>query len=113
MNHADPAADLARLLAIPEREPDTLFVARVDRLIDVEAVERAAARARREQLTVELAGAAALLLAARELLVVGDGAVELVVPALTQVGAAGLLAATLFLFLTLISMDRFGRTQAG
>ena len=67
--------ELARRLAIPERAPDESFVLRVDRTIDIEVADRAAARARREEVVIELLAAAALFLAARQILSVGDEAV--------------------------------------
>lgn len=105
--------DLARRLAIPEREPDEGFVLRVERMIDIQAAERAAARARREEAVVELLGAAALFLAAHQLLVAGDEAVEIVMPLIANLGGLALVAATLFLFVALLSAERFGQTRAG
>ncbi len=105
--------DLARRLAIPEREPDEGFVLRVDRTIDMAEADRAAARARREEIVIELLGAGALLLAARQLLTVGDQTIELVLPLLSLLGGLALVAATLFLFVALLSAERFGQTRSG
>jgi hypothetical protein len=105
--------ELVRRLALPEREPDEGFVLRVDRTIDIEVAERAAARSRREELVIELLGAAALLFAARQLLSVGDEAATLVLPLFSEVGGLALVAATLFLFLTLLSTERLGQTRSG
>jgi hypothetical protein len=104
--------ELARRLEIPERGPDDGFVLRVDRTIDIAAADRAAARARREEMAVELLAAAALFLAARQILPIGDGAANLFLPLLSQVGGLALVAATLSLFLTLLSADRYDRTRS-
>ena len=105
--------ELARRLAIPERAPDESFVLRVDRTIDIEVADRAAARARREEVVIELLAAAALFLAARHILSVGDEAVALVMPLLSQLGGLALVAATLFLFVALLSAERLGQTRSG
>jgi hypothetical protein len=105
--------ELARRLALSEREPDEGFVLRVDRTIDIEAADRAAAGARREEVVIELLAAAAIFLAARQLLLIGDEAVELVLPLVSHLGGLALVAATLFLFVTLLSADRFGQTRSG
>ena len=105
--------ELARRLAILERAPDESFVLRVDRTIDIEVADRAAARARREEVVIELLAAAALFLAARHILSVGDEAVALVMPLLSQLGGLALVAATLFLFVALLSAERLGQTRSG
>ena len=105
--------ELARRLAIPERTPDESFVLRVDRTVDIEVADRAAARARREEVVIELLAAAAWVLAARHILSVGDEAVELVMPLLSQLGGLALVAATLFLFVALLSAERLGQTRSG
>ena len=105
--------ELARRLAIPQREPDEGFVLRVDRTIDIEAADRAAARARREEVLFELLAAAALFLAARHILSVGDEAVTVMLPLVSELGGLALVAATLFLFITLLSTERLGQTRSG
>ena len=105
--------ELARRLAIAEREPDEAFVLRVDRTIDIAEADRAAARARREEVVIELLAAGALFLAARQILLVGDEAAELVLPLLSHLGGIALVVATLFLFLTLLSAERIGQTRSG
>ena len=105
--------ELARRLAILERAPDESFVMRVDRTIDIEVADRADARARRVEVVIELLAAAALFLAARHILSVGDEAVALVMPLLSQLGGLALVAATLFLFVALLSAERLGQTRSG
>mgnify|MGYP003579619857 CR=1 FL=1 len=105
--------ELSRLLAIPEREPDEGFVLRVERTIEIAEAERVAARARREEALFDLMGVAALFLAARHILFVGDEAVDLVLPLLSQLGGLALVAATLFLFGALLSAERLGQTRSG
>ena len=100
-------------MAIPEREPDESFVLRVERTIDIEAADRAAATARREEVVIQALGAAALLLAARHLLSVGDQTAALVLPVLSDLGGLALAAATLFLFVALLSAERLGQTRSG
>lgn len=105
--------ELARRLAIPERQPDQGFVLRVDRMIDIEAADRVAARARREEVVIELLAAIALFLAARQLLSIGDDAVTVMLPPLDALGGLALVAATLFLFVALLSTERLGQTRSG
>jgi hypothetical protein len=87
----DRLARLARRLALPERGPDKAFVARVQLARRARALEREAARARREQLLVELGAGGALLLAAHQLAAVGERAAALVAPFATSLGGLALL----------------------
>jgi len=86
----DQLARLARRLALPEREPDEGFVARVRLARDADALAREAARARREQLLVEIGGGGALLFAAHQLAQVGEQAAALLAPLATGLGGLAL-----------------------
>ena len=103
------SGDLARLLAIPDREPDEGFVLRVGQAVEMEMADRAAARARREEVVAQLLGSGALLLAGRQIWQAGDEAAGLVLPLLTELGGLALVTATLFLFLILLSADLLAR----
>lgn len=83
-------ARLARRLALPEREPDEPFVARVQLARRARALEQEAARERREQVVIELGGGAALLLAAHQFSQVGEQAAALLAPLATGLGGLAL-----------------------
>ena len=113
MTPEESVAALTARLAIPEREPDEAFALQVERRIDIEMAERAAAAARRETLFVELAAAAALLFAGRQLLASGTDAARVVLPLLEAVSGPAMLIATLALLLVLLAADLPGRTRHG
>ncbi|HLL31655.1 MAG TPA: hypothetical protein VK403_11715 [Allosphingosinicella sp.] len=98
----DQLARLARRLALPEREPDEAFVARIRLARSADALAREAARSRREQLLVEMGGGGALLFAAHQLASLGEQAAALLAPLATSLGglalfglAAGFMVSTL------------------
>jgi hypothetical protein len=76
-------AGLARRLALPERDPDEAFVARIQLARRALVLEQEAARDRREQVLVELGAGAALLFAAHQLAAVGGQAAALLTPLVT------------------------------
>jgi hypothetical protein len=101
-------ARLARRLALPEREPDDAFVARVQLARRARALELEAARDRREQLLVELGGGAALLFAAHQLAAVGEQAVALFAPVAAGLGGLALLGLALAFAASTLAGEREG-----
>ncbi|HEU0135064.1 MAG TPA: hypothetical protein VFR28_09595 [Allosphingosinicella sp.] len=98
----DRLARLARRLALPEREPDEAFVARVALAARADALAREAARSRREQLVIEIGGGGALLLAVHQIASVGEQAAALLAPLATSLGGLALFGlAAAFLVSTL------------
>jgi hypothetical protein len=98
MTTPESLARLARRLALPEREPDETFVARIELARRADDLQREAARDRREQVLVELGAGGALLFAAHQLSAVGEQAAALLTPLTTGLGGValfGLLAAIL------------------
>ena len=91
---------LARRLALPEREPDEAFVARVQLARRAHALEQEAARDRREQVLIEIGGGAALLFAAHQLAQVGEHAAALLTPLTTGVGGLALFGLALALMVS-------------
>jgi hypothetical protein len=104
----DRLARLARRLALPEREPDEAFVARVQLARRARALEQDAARDRREQLIVEAGAGAALLLAAHQLSAVGERALALVAPLATGLGGLALAGLAAALLLSTMAGEREG-----
>jgi hypothetical protein len=101
-------ARLARRLALPERAPDEAFVARVEFSRRARALEREAARNRREQLLVEAGGGAALLFAAHQLAGVGEQAAALLAPLLAGVGGVALFGLAAALMVATLAGEREG-----
>jgi hypothetical protein len=104
----DRLARLARRLALPEREPDEAFVARIRLARSAAGLAREAERSRREQLVIEIGGGGALLLAAHQLGQVGEQAVGLLVPAATSLGGLALLGMAAAMILATFAADREG-----
>lgn len=104
----DSLARLARRLALPEREPDEAFVARVQLARRARALEQSAARDRREQLLVEAGAGAALLLAAHQLVGVGERAAALFEPLAGGFGGLALAGLALALILSTLAGEREG-----
>jgi hypothetical protein len=104
----DQLARLARRLALPEREPDEAFVARVRLARSADALAREAARSRREQLLVEIGGGGALLFAAHQLSQVGEQAAALLAPLATSVGGLALFGLAAAMMLSTLAGDREG-----
>jgi hypothetical protein len=104
----DQLARLARRLALPEREPDEAFVARVRMARSANALAREAARGRREQLIVEIGAGAALLLAAHQLAAVGEQAAALVAPFATGLGGVALLGLAAAMMVSALAGEREG-----
>lgn len=104
----DRLARLARRLALPEREPDEAFVARIRLARSAAVLAREAARSRREQLLVELGGGTALLLAAHQIASVGEQAAALLAPLTTGLGGAALAALAGALVLSMLAGEREG-----
>jgi hypothetical protein len=102
----DRLARLARRLALPEREPDEAFVARVRLARSAAALEREAARSRKEQLLVEIGGGGALLLAAHQFASVGEQAAALLTPLATSLGGLALVGAAVAMMLTTLGGER-------
>jgi hypothetical protein len=99
MRDPDRLERLARRLALPEREPDEGFVARVAMARQARTLALEAARSRKEQLLIEAGGGAALLAAAHQIAQVGEQAALLLTPVATGLGGlalAGLAGAILF-----------------
>ena len=90
---------LAQFLAIPEREPDDLFVSRVDHMLDMATAAQAAKKSRLEQLAVEGLAAAAVLYFGHDLLSL-EAAGAAVLP---ELGGLGMLALAWGLALFLIA----------
>jgi ribulose 1,5-bisphosphate synthetase/thiazole synthase len=101
-------ARLARRLALPDREPDQAFVARVALARRARALEQEAARDRREQLVMEVGAGAALLLAAHQLGTVGEQAAALITPASLGLGGLALLALAGAMILSALAGEREG-----
>jgi hypothetical protein len=101
-------ARLARRLALPEREPDQAFVARVQLARRARALEQEAARDRREQLLVESGAGAALLLAVHQLAGVGDRALALLTPLDPGLAGLALVAAAAALLISTLTGERQG-----
>ncbi len=99
---------LARRLALPEREPDEAFVARVRLARSADALVREAARSRREQLLVEIGGGGALLLAASQLGRIGEQAASLLAPLATSLGGLALFGLAAAMMLSTLSGEREG-----
>jgi hypothetical protein len=104
----DRIARLARRLALPEREPDEAFVARVRMARRADALAREAARSRREQLIVEIGGGGALLLAAHQLSQVGEQAAALLAPLATSLGGLAVFGLAVAMMLSSLAGDREG-----
>lgn len=104
----DRLARLARRLALPEREPDEAFVARVRLARRADDLAREAARARREQLLVEIGGGGALLFAAHQLASVGEQAATLLAPLATSLGGLALFGVAAGMMLTTLAGEREG-----
>lgn len=104
----DQLARLARRLALPEREPDEAFVARVRLARSADVLAREAARSRREQLLVEIGGGGALLFAAHQLSQVGEQAAALLAPLATSLGGLALFGLAAAMMLSTFAGDREG-----
>ena len=104
----DQLARLARRLALPEREPDEAFVARVRMARSADALAREAARGRREQLIVEIGGGGALLFAAHQLSQVGEQAAMLLAPAVTSLGGLALFGLAAAFMVSTLAGEREG-----
>lgn len=104
----DQLARLARRLAPPDRAPDEAFVARVQLARRARALEREAARDRREQVLVELGAGAALLLAAHQLASVGEQAAALLAPLSTGLGGVALVGLAAALMVATLAGGREG-----
>jgi hypothetical protein len=102
----DRLARLARRLALPERAPDEAFVARVRLARSAAALEREAARSRKEQLVVEIGGGGALLLAAHQFASVGEKAAALLAPLATSLGGLALVGAAVAMMLATLGGER-------
>jgi hypothetical protein len=101
-------ARLARRLAPADRPPDEAFVARVQLARRAHALERQAARDRREQVLVELGAGAALLLAAHQLAAVGEQAAALLAPLSTGLGGVALFGVVAALMVSMLAGGREG-----
>ena len=101
-------ARLARRLALPEREPDEAFVARVALARRARALELQAARERREQLVVEAGAGAALLFAVHQLAAVGEQAAALLAPLATGLGGLALVGLAAALIAPALAGEREG-----
>lgn len=110
MTMPDPLARLARRLALPERDPDPAFVARVQLARRARALEREAARDRREQLLVETGAGAALLLAAHQLAQVGEQAAAILTPLTAGLGGLALLGVAAAMMVLALAGEREGLT---
>ena len=95
-------AALGRRLAIAEREPDEDFVARIDMAREAGDLARQARSARREEILIEILAGAGLLAAVNQLLAVGEGAADLLMPLATGLGALALAWAAAWLFLAMV-----------
>jgi len=104
----DRLVRLARRLALPEREPDEAFVARVRLARRADALAGEAARSRREQLLVEIGGGGALLFAAHQLSQVGEQAAALLAPLATSLGGLALFGLAAAMMLSTLAGDREG-----
>jgi hypothetical protein len=104
----DRLARLARRLALPERAPDDAFVARVQLARRARALQQDCARDRREQVLVEAGAGGAVLLAAHQIAVVGDGAVELFAPLATGLGGLALVGLAAALLVSTLAGEREG-----
>jgi hypothetical protein len=104
----DRLARLARRLALPERDPDEAFVARVRLARSAADLAREAARSRREQLLVEAGGGAALLLAASQLGRIGEQAAALLAPLATSLGGLALFGLAAAMMLSTLAGEREG-----
>ena len=104
----DSLARLARRLALPEREPDEAFVARVRMARRAADLAREAARSRREQIIVELGGGAALLVAAHQLSQIGEQAALLLAPLAGSLGGLALVGLAAALLLSTLAGEREG-----
>jgi hypothetical protein len=102
----DRLARLARRLALPEREPDEAFVARIALARRADALAREAARSRREQLVVEIGGGGALLLAVHQLASVGEQAAALLAPLAPSLGGLALFGLMAAMMLTTLGGER-------
>src|SRR5215213_5450054 len=108
MTTPESLARLARRLALPEREPDEAFAARVRLARLALALEREAALDRREQVLVELGAGAALLFAAHQLSGVGERAAALLAPLTTGLGGLALFGLVAALLVSTIAGGREG-----
>ncbi|HYW16481.1 MAG TPA: hypothetical protein VE891_10065 [Allosphingosinicella sp.] len=104
----DQLARLARRLALPEREPDEAFVARVRLARSAAGLAREAERSRREQLIVEIGGGGALLFAASQLGRIGEQAASLLAPAATSLGGLALFGLAAAMMLSTLGGEREG-----
>jgi hypothetical protein len=99
---------LARRLALPERAPDEVFVARIRLARSAAGLAREAERSRREQLVIEIGGGGALLLAAHQLGQIGEQAASLLAPVATSLGGLALLGVASAMILSTFAGDREG-----
>lgn len=104
----DQLARLARRLALPEREPDEAFVARVRLARSADDLVREAARSRREQLVIEIGGGGALLLAASQLGRIGEQAADLLAPLATGLGGLALFGLAAAMMVSTLAGEREG-----
>lgn len=105
---ADPLARLARRLALPDRDPDEAFVARIRLARNAADLAREAARSRRQQLVIEIGGGGALLLAAHPLGQVGEQAATLLAPLATGLGGLALFGLAAAMVLATLAGEREG-----
>ena len=108
MTKPESLARLARRLAIPEREPDETFVARVQLARRARALEQEAARDRREQVLIEIGGGGALLFAAHQLAQVGEQAAALLTPLTTGLGGLALFGVATAFMVSVLAGGREG-----
>jgi len=99
---------LARRIALPERDPDEAFVARIRLARSAAHLAGEADRSRKEQLVIEIGGGGALLLAAHQLGQIGEQAASLLTPAATSLGGLALLGAAAAMILTTVAGERQG-----
>lgn len=108
MTKPDPLARLARRLALPERDPDEAFVARIRLARSAADLAREAARSRREQLLIEIGGGSALLFAAHQLGQVGEQAAALLAPLASGLGGLALFGLAAAMMLSTFAGEREG-----
>jgi hypothetical protein len=104
----DQLARLARRLALPERGPDEAFVARIRMARGAADLALEAARARREQLVIEIGGGGALLFAVHQLSQIGEQAASLLAPLATGLGGIAVLGLAAAMMLSTLAGDREG-----
>jgi hypothetical protein len=101
-------ARLAGRLALPEREADEAFVARIQLARRARVLELEAARDRREQVVVELGAGGALLFAVHQIAAVGEQAAALLAPLATGLGGLALFSLAAAMLVSTFAGEREG-----